>query len=674
MKIESLRIENLRSFADETIRFNDYTCLVGPNGAGKSTVLCALNVFFRCTDGSSIDVSCLDRDDFHHKDTTRPVTITVTFTDLCPEAQEELKAYYRGGKLIVTAEAVWKEDAGAPVVQYGQRLAMAEFAPFFEAEDRNEPASELKKIYQALQTPHPGLPKATSKADMALALQEYEAARPESCEPIRSTDQFYGFSKGANRLAKYIQWVYIPAMKDAATEQTDSKSSALSALLDRTVRSKVDFGEPLASIRAKAKDDYDELLRGQQDQLDDLSGALTRRVAEWAHPGASLKLEWFRDPERSVRVEAPSARVRGGEGSFESDFARFGHGFQRSILLALLQELASSDTEGGPRLLLGIEEPELYQHPPQARHLASVLHKLSGADAQILACTHSPFFVAEAGFEDVRVVVKSPTTGKASVRCTTAESVEDKVLAAAERPAGAKPRAMAARIRQTLQPVMSEMFFTPVLVLVEGIEDAAYLHATLQLSDKWGDFRQSGCHIVPVNGKEYLLRPLAIATELGIRVIAVFDSDSAKYAAAPAEGETEGQLRRREQEAIKHRTDNLAVQRLLGVASPVAFVDDDRWEQNMVMWKSDMGGRFREDLGAEVHDRIKGEVQRDYQAAHLAKNPMHIADVVERAWEQGLSSPSMLRLCDHILNFARGAGVPENATTEAGPSAQARVM
>ena len=47
MKIESVRIENLRSFKDVTVPLNDYTCLAGPNGAGKSTVLYALNIFFR---------------------------------------------------------------------------------------------------------------------------------------------------------------------------------------------------------------------------------------------------------------------------------------------------------------------------------------------------------------------------------------------------------------------------------------------------------------------------------------------------------------------------------------------------------------------------------------------------------------------------------------------------
>ncbi|MFV1975424.1 MAG: AAA family ATPase [Candidatus Scalindua sp.] len=42
MKIESIRIENFRSFKDATIKFDQYTCLVGPNGSGKSTVINAL--------------------------------------------------------------------------------------------------------------------------------------------------------------------------------------------------------------------------------------------------------------------------------------------------------------------------------------------------------------------------------------------------------------------------------------------------------------------------------------------------------------------------------------------------------------------------------------------------------------------------------------------------------
>ena len=105
MKISTIRIENFRSFRDETITFNDYNCLVGPNGAGKSTVLNALNVFFRNSKTSSTDVVELCEEDFHCKDTSSPIRITVTFKDLSDTARDALKDYVREDVLIVSAIA-----------------------------------------------------------------------------------------------------------------------------------------------------------------------------------------------------------------------------------------------------------------------------------------------------------------------------------------------------------------------------------------------------------------------------------------------------------------------------------------------------------------------------------------------------------------------------------------
>ena len=124
MKITSVSIRNFRSFKDETIPFNDYTCLVGPNGSGKSTILCALNVFFRETENTATDLSQLDHEDFHQKNVTEPIEITVTFEDLSPAAQQDFADYYRQGKLIVSAVATFDDTTGkAEVKQYGQRLA-----------------------------------------------------------------------------------------------------------------------------------------------------------------------------------------------------------------------------------------------------------------------------------------------------------------------------------------------------------------------------------------------------------------------------------------------------------------------------------------------------------------------------------------------------------------------
>lgn len=107
MKLAEIRIKNFRSFEDESIYLDEYTCLVGPNGSGKSTVLQSLNVFFRNTTGSSVNLHLLSDEDFHHKRTEEPIEITLTFEELSADAQEDFKAYYRNGKLVVSAIAEW---------------------------------------------------------------------------------------------------------------------------------------------------------------------------------------------------------------------------------------------------------------------------------------------------------------------------------------------------------------------------------------------------------------------------------------------------------------------------------------------------------------------------------------------------------------------------------------
>ncbi|MDG4553082.1 MAG: AAA family ATPase [Candidatus Competibacter sp.] len=148
MKIESIRIQNFRTFKDETICFDDYCCFVGPNGSGKSTVMNALNVFFRQYKDSKTDLSKLSIDDFHHKNTSEPISITVTFKDLNDQAKEDLADYVRQKRLIVTAKAEFDDGTErAEVKQFGNQLGMTEFKSWFETEKSKKPAAELKQIF-----------------------------------------------------------------------------------------------------------------------------------------------------------------------------------------------------------------------------------------------------------------------------------------------------------------------------------------------------------------------------------------------------------------------------------------------------------------------------------------------------------------------------------------------
>lgn len=317
MQIASVRIQNLRAFADETVAFDDYTCLVGPNGSGKSTVLCALNIFFRETSHTPAgqNLTALSEEDFHRRDTKTPIRVTVTFTNLSEDAKQDFADYVRQDLLVITAEATFDAHAGtAQVTQHGERLGMKEFSAFFAQEGEGVAASKLAETYASIRKdfadlPEPAGKKGLSKQQMIDALREFETKHPERRVLLRSHDQFYGFTKGVNRLDKYVQWVFVPAVKDAATEQIESKNTALGKLLARAVGARANLKDPIDALRTATEQQYKELLARHDDALKEISASLRKRLTSWTHPDTTLRLGWRHD-EKSVRVEEPLACCR----------------------------------------------------------------------------------------------------------------------------------------------------------------------------------------------------------------------------------------------------------------------------------------------------------------------------------------------------------------------------
>ncbi|HEV2221843.1 MAG TPA: AAA family ATPase [Candidatus Acidoferrales bacterium] len=643
MRISEVTIENLRTFKKETIRFGNYVSLVGPNGAGKSTVLTALRIFFRDTADTVTDLQTLGKEDFHNKDTTREVVITITFEDLDEEAQRDLQHYYRHDKLVVSAVAHWNGER-AEVVQYGERLGIKAFRAYFEAEKRRVNATELKEIYNGLCASRVGLPAPKSKAQMAEALVAYEGDHPDELELLRSEDRFYGFT-GGSLLQKYIQWVFIPAVKDASTENAENKKNAFRLLLERTVRSKISFEDVLEQIRLETKEKYKNILEEGRDVLQALSVSLTDKLTKWAHPNASLRVQWEDDTSSHVKIDGPLACALGKEGTFEGDLSRFGHGFQRSYLLALLQELAGCPDTGNPRLILGCEEPELHQHPPQARHLADALHVLAGRNAQIVLSTHSPFFVRGLTFDDVRCVRYDHGRQESSVRGLNLTEVSQAIAAAlGENPIPAT--GLELKVEEALQERVGEMFFAPALVFVEGIEDIGYLQTYITLLELRESLHGLGCHVIPTCGKNAMIRPIAIANQLGIPAFAVIDADSKK---------TRGRADER---------DNLAIMRLCGIADPEAFPENTLFSANLCVWPTEIGDVVQREIGADWEQFANAVTQKKGIHSNHGKNPIFIGLVLSAAWQAGKKSPSLENLCRQIMAFATRAAAAAMPKTE----------
>lgn len=635
MRLTTLEIKNFRSFDHQVINFDNYTCLVGPNGAGKSTILAALNVLFR-NQSAPTNVASLEREDFHQNNIDEPIKITATFDQLSEEAKTDLKAYVRQDKLIISAIATWDETINrADVKQYGSRLVMRDFAPFFEAIEKGAKSAELKEIYKNICEKIPELPDAKSKDDITNSLRQYEENHPEKCELIESNDEFYGWSRGVNLLEKHFQWVFIPAVKDPSEEQDESRDTALGKLLQRTIRARVDFTKSIQTLRSEFETKYKDILDKEQNVLIDVEKSLEKRLSEWSHPGVRVKLIWNYDEQRSVSVAAPLAKAKVGEDNFLGDIVRLGHGLQRSFLIAILQELASINEESQPTLLLGIEEPELYQHPPQARHLATLLESLSKKTTQVILTTHSPYFISGKGFETIRVVRKNLTNGKTFVKQYTLVELAKRLSEVL----GDNPRTPSetvAAVSQIMQPSQNELYFSTRPILVEGTEDISFISTHLKLSGRWNKFREYGIHFIVCGGKNAMSRPLAIAQGLGIPVFVLVDGDSDKF--------------KDQKEIENNKRDNRCLLRLCGY-------DDDPtpretyWKSNLIMWRTRILDEVRNEIGLDVWDAAEKEA-REEQGLHGGisnKNPHVISATIETLWKKGKKSKLLERLCDLIL-------------------------
>jgi len=304
-------------------------------------------------------------------------------------------------------------------------------------------------------------------------------------------------------------------------------------------------------------------------------------------------------------------------------------------MLALLQELNELKDESAPTLVMAIEEPEIYQHPPQARYLAETLHELSEKNSQILVCSHSPLYIPGDDFEKVRIVREKGNPSNSFVSQLTYSELSDKLHKAGDNLV--KESGTMAKLYSLLNPIINEMFFCNILILVEGIEDVAYITTYLMLTKNMEQFRKYGCHIVPVGGKSNIIKPLAMANLLRIPVFVVFDADT---------DETKSD------NIVKHKKDNKILLHLSGCESEQEWPNQTLWKDNLVMWKTEIGKTVEDEIGSEWHNYQNKACVRYDNPGGLKKNPLAIACVLEQAWSDNNKSVSLEKLIKSINSFA----------------------
>jgi putative ATP-dependent endonuclease of the OLD family len=543
MQLERARIKNYRSLRDVEVSFGSHTALIGGNGAGKSSVLKAIERFYSAT-------KTCDADDFFGRDQSQPIEIELTFHQLSEQENSAFEGRIRDGKLVVTR--IFDGSASS-----GRYQGVVPQNPDFTEIRAHSSAAPKRAAYNLLRATNPayeGLPNAPSAAAVEQILLEWEANNPEQLVMLPDDGQFFGFQNNSRgKLQRHTSFVFVPAVRDAASDASDGKTSVIGKLLELLVRSRILLRPDVQAFKLQMSAAYQTLVSSENmPELGALAGTLTTDL-RGLYQDAEVSLNWREVGEMPVPL--PMADVSLKDDGFGGPVDRQGHGLQRAFIFTLLQHLARtalpeshavSESDAGqlptagatppqaPTLILAIEEPELYQHPTKQRHFAEVLRGLSNGtlpgvqgNTQIIFGSHSPMFISMGKADEIRLTRRISYDGGEFKQCSL-QALDLGIVAQKLELGWGKP--VGTFNSQTLIPrlhilgaELAEGFFANGVILVEGRSDKAALSATARMLGV--NFEAAGIAILSAEGKANLDRPYVIFRELGIPTFLLWDCD-----------------------------------------------------------------------------------------------------------------------------------------------------
>ncbi|MFJ1937950.1 ATP-dependent nuclease, partial [Kitasatospora sp. NPDC088160] len=335
------------------------------------------------------------------------------------------------------------------------------------------------------------------------------------------------------------------------------------------------------------------------------------------------------------------------DGAAETSVDRQGHGFQRALIIAALKLLAKrkSPNSGAKTLCLAIEEPELFQHPPQARTFAEVLRKLvtasTGGRTQVMYATHSPVFIDPRNYHQIRRLSRDGGTGHPVTRvCQVSEGDLREALAGI-----VKENTIKRNAGTWCSSALAEGFFGHAAILVEGPTDEGVL---LGCAERLGiNLGAQGITIVVAGSKSNIPLSHAILTALGVPCYVVFDGDAGMLEEKTQSVDHLPPDKRAEKvadfqnQARSNAIKNRELLRYLGGASasdPPTTVDvtyavfSDRLETYLANEWPSWGERRRELINAG--DGFEQKDAATYREAALTADsapPFHLAGILESA-------------------------------------------
>jgi predicted ATP-dependent endonuclease of OLD family len=660
MIIKSVEVKNFRSIRETCLDCDNLTAIIGRNGAGKSSFLDAIDTFY--------DISApITEEDFFNRDIGSTIEIRVTYSNLRDDEKEEFQPYIKDDRLIVTKRISSENDR---IMQryYAAALQIPRFAEIRAKPGKRERVSAWNEMVNSDELPNLG-GKVRSADEVERLMSEYEANHPEFMEAIEREEQFFGPRNiGGGKLDKFTKYVLVPAVHKASDE-VSGKKGAIYQILDMIVLRKINAREDIQKFKSEFEERVIKLYSSENlTELPELGNSISQTLEKFA-PGSQLKLGW--DEVKPPEIPLPPARATLVEDSFEGEITRKGHGLQRALIVTLLQHLAMrvpieptvedldeeetdiSKPKGleisqGPDLILAIEEPELYLHPSRCRYLHNLLLQLSekpgiglGASNQIIYTSHSPYFIDLHHFDQIRMVRKIPSPDSLAPQSVVVrfslEHAKEKIAKICNVDTDDFTRdSFRARAIPIMNTIVSEGFFTDVVVVVEGLSEVGILWKLQEIMKK--NWSKLGIVIVPAGGKNNIDRPVVIFQGLSIPTYFIFDADSH----LKGKGEKEKDARNR-----NHRYLRLA-------SVPIEDFPDTQVHKTWAVFKDTLEGILKKELGDKTFLFIQKEVASELgydEINRVNKNIEGAARFIELIYEKRYRIPTLEEIIEKITQL-----------------------
>lgn len=391
MKIESMKLNNFRSYKGETIiRFDDLTVFVGRNDIGKSTILEALDIFFN--DGKG--VIKIDKTDINvqaSRNGDNETAISVCFSEL-PESiiidsverttlsseymlnsdgfLEVVKKYKNGGKvsIFIRAKHPTNTDCKDLLLKDNSDLKHIITSKGIDCENLSVNAIMRKSIWEYYAD------------DLNLQDIEIDVLKEDA-------------KKIWNKLSSYMP-VYSLFQSDRKNSDGDNEVQDPLKEAVKQIINDQDIQQALTLIAEAVETKLKEVSNRTLEKLREMDPAVANSLNP-VIPTAD-KLKWA-DVFKAVSIS----------GDEDIPINKRGSGVKRLVLLNFFRAEAERRAAAGDStgIIYAIEEPETSQHSNNQRVLIKALKELAQADnTQVLLTTHSPVIVKELDFENLRLI------------------------------------------------------------------------------------------------------------------------------------------------------------------------------------------------------------------------------------------------------------------------------